>query len=158
MFLFVFATTSLADGISWEVVDQGGIIANSTNYELLDASGQGAIGQANSPNYTLSAGYILPLTTLTITTTSLPDGQVGASYSDTLTAAGGTPPYTWSIISGNLPDGLSLNSSTGLISGTPTTPDTFTFAIQVTDSSSPTPQRVSKDFFINIKDSSFTIC
>lgn len=157
LFLVAFSTTSLADSIPWEVVDQGGVIANSINYELFDASGQGAIGQANSPNYTLLAGYILPLTTLTITTTSLPDGQVGSSYSGTLIAAGGTLPYTWAIISGSLPDGLSLNSLTGLISGTPITPDTFTFAVQVTDSNSPTPQTASKDFSITIEDTSSTI-
>jgi hypothetical protein len=42
-------------------------------------------------------------------------------------------PYTWSVYSGSLPTGLSLNSSTGVISGTPTTPNTYNFTIQVTD-------------------------
>ena len=56
---------------------------------------------------------------LTISTTSLPNGQVGVAYSATLTATGGTTPYAWSITSGVLPTGLSLNASTGLISGTP---------------------------------------
>ena len=70
---------------------------------------------------------------LTITTEDLPEGAIGSEYSATLTATGGTSPYTWSKISGNLPNGLSLNSSTGIISGTPTTQGTFNFTIQVKD-------------------------
>jgi len=52
---------------------------------------------------------------LTIITSSLDDGVVNASYSETLTATGGTTPYSWSVISGSLPSGLSLTSSTGVI-------------------------------------------
>src|SRR5215472_10598452 len=57
---------------------------------------------------------------LTITTLALSGGQVGTPYSTTLIANGGNTPYAWTITSGTLPSGLSLNSSTGLISGTPT--------------------------------------
>ncbi|MDI6793521.1 MAG: choice-of-anchor D domain-containing protein, partial [bacterium] len=71
-----------------------------------------------------------------ILTTSLPNGQVGVSYSQTLTVTGGAPPDTWSKISGNLPDGLSL-SPDGIISGTPTTEGTFIFTVTVQDSSNP---------------------
>jgi len=64
-------------------------------------------------------------------------GALNASYSATLTASGGTLPYTWSIASGSLPTGLSLNSSTGTISGTPTATGTFNFIARVTDSGNP---------------------
>jgi subtilisin family serine protease len=64
----------------------------------------------------------------TITTTSLPGGTVGTAYSQTLSVAG-TAPITWSISSGSLPTGLSLNSSTGAISGTPTTAGTYNFTV-----------------------------
>jgi len=57
---------------------------------------------------------------LGITTTSLSDGTVNVAYSATLVASGGTSPYTWSVVSGSLPDGLSLSTG-GAISGTPTT-------------------------------------
>ncbi|MHC4713671.1 MAG: putative Ig domain-containing protein, partial [Planctomycetota bacterium] len=74
---------------------------------------------------------------LVVTTTSLPDGTVGVAYSQTLAATGGVTPYTWSIVSGSLPAGLSLNSSTGVISGTPTTEETANFTVEVTDSQTP---------------------
>ena len=75
---------------------------------------------------------------LIIKTASLANGQITDSYSASLAASGGTPPYTWAVTSGVLPAGLALNTSTGAISGTPTavasgTPVTFT----VTDSGTP---------------------
>ncbi|HXS62251.1 MAG TPA: putative Ig domain-containing protein [Streptosporangiaceae bacterium] len=64
-----------------------------------------------------------------------PGGEVSVGYSNTFTVTGGTSPYNWSISSGSLPPGLSLNSSTGTVSGTQTTAGTFSFTVKVTDSS-----------------------
>ena len=58
-------------------------------------------------------------------------------YSASLAAMGGSPPYTWSVASGSLPDGLVLNSVTGAVTGTPTVNGSFNFTVQVTDSSNP---------------------
>jgi hypothetical protein len=69
-----------------------------------------------------------------ITTTALPNATQGAAYSTTLTASGGTPPYTWSVTTGSLPAGLTLASSTGAITGSPTVNGAFTFTVQVVDS------------------------
>ena len=76
---------------------------------------------------------------LAITTTSLPDGVVGSPYpSAALAASGGTTPYSWTITSGTLPGGLTLNASTGAITGTPTGPaGTSKFTVTVTDSGVP---------------------
>jgi len=74
----------------------------------------------------------------TITTTGLPNASQVQAYSATLAATGGTPPYSWAIISGSLPPGLTLNSSTGVISGTPTGAGTYSFTVQVTDATSAT--------------------
>jgi hypothetical protein len=103
-------------------------------------------------------------TTPSITTSSLPNGTVAVTYSQTLAATGGTSPYTWTITAGTLPAGLSLSSS-GIISGTPTTaggPASLTF--RVTDSASATTTKslsitvnyaawdVNKDGTVNVLD------
>jgi large repetitive protein len=72
----------------------------------------------------------------TITRTNLPDIKVNHSYSQTVTASGGTTPLVWSISAGSLPPGLSLNSSNGLISGTPTAIATYNFSVSITDANS----------------------
>ena len=75
-----------------------------------------------------------------ITTTSLPNGTRGTSYSATL-AATGTTPITWSIISGSLPTGLSMNASSGIISGTPSAVGTFTFTVRASNGINPDATR-----------------
>jgi hypothetical protein len=64
----------------------------------------------------------------------LKGGTAGAAYTATIDAQNGTSPYTFAVTSGSLPAGTSLNSSTGVISGTPTTAGTYSFTITVTDS------------------------
>ena len=71
-----------------------------------------------------------------ISTPTLPDAPEGTAYSQTVSGSGGSGTLTYSLASGTLPAGLSLNSSTGAIAGTPTGPTgTSTFAIKVTDAS-----------------------
>jgi len=77
--------------------------------------------------------------TLRITTQGLPTGTVNQAYTTTLSAAGGTTPYTWSAT--GLPSGLSLNASTGVLSGTPTPFGTSTVTATVTDSANNTATR-----------------
>jgi hypothetical protein len=76
---------------------------------------------------------------LGITTTAVPSATVGTIYSTTLAATGGTPPYTWTLVSGSLPVGLSLSSS-GVVSGTPSAATTSTVDLQVSDSTLPTAE------------------
>lgn len=71
---------------------------------------------------------------LTITTTSLPGGTVGAAYSATLAATGGSGARTWTIAAGTLPAGLGLTTA-GVISGQPTSAVTSTFTVRVADAS-----------------------
>lgn len=73
---------------------------------------------------------------LTITTASLPSAITGTAYNASLSASGGTKPYSWSLASGQLPSGFNL-SSAGVISGTTTQSGTFSFNVRVTDSASP---------------------
>src|SRR5580704_16844025 len=74
-------------------------------------------------------------TPLAISTTSLPNGQVGSSYQDSMSATGGTPPYHWSIATGALPNGLGMNAASGMIAGQPAAAGSFGFAVSVQDSS-----------------------
>lgn len=75
---------------------------------------------------------------LTITTASLPSGNIGDTYSETITAVmtGGTWPVTWAVESGTLPAGLTLNSSSGTISGSPTAKGTYKFTVKASIGSS----------------------
>jgi len=88
---------------------------------------------------------------VSITKASLSDGEDGVSYSDTLTASGGVTPYTWSITTGALPSGLSLNSSTGAVTGTPTKPGVWVFTVKVEDSYTPTAQYATKEYRVEIE-------
>ncbi len=80
-----------------------------------------------------------------ITTSSLPPGTFNVAYNQALTVSGGTPPFIWSF-NGQLPPGLGLNTSTGAITGTPTSTGSFNFTPQVIDSTfqtDPTPPSLS---------------
>lgn len=72
-----------------------------------------------------------------ISTMSLSGGRTGVAYSRTLAAEGGKTPYAWTVSSGSLPPGLSLNKTTGTISGTPTIPGRSDFTVKAMDSSIP---------------------
>ena len=92
----------------------------------------GTGGSGCAANKLLSITIQAAIPELIITTTSLPDGTAEVAYSQTLSATGGSAPYTWSA-TGSLPPGITLNQS-GILSGTPTAPGSFSFTVQVTDS------------------------
>ena len=79
--------------------------------------------------------------TLSVTPTTLPNGTQGSAYSQTLSASGGTVPYSYAITAGALPAGLTLNTSTGVISGTPSASGTANLTITATDANSATGSR-----------------
>jgi len=94
----------------------------------------------DSASGTASRQFTLIVGGLAITTTALPGGKVGASYSQTLTITGGTPPYTFTTSAGSLPPGIALKGTAlaAVLSGKPTTTGSYTFTIQVADSASAT--------------------
>ena len=134
----------------------------SSNTAVATISTRGLASAVNPGSTTISASLngVTRTTTLTVTasplviaTQSLTGGTMGIPYSSTLVATGGTTPYTWSVTSGLLPTGLSLNSTTGAISGTPITVGTFNFTVQVTDSGTP-QQSTSQALSIAVTSSS----
>ncbi len=87
----------------------------------------------NANNIASQAYTITINSTPSITTSSLPAWTVNSAYSQTISVRGGTGPLTFAVSSGSLPAGLTLNASTGLISGKPRKAGSDTFTIQVTD-------------------------
>ena len=87
---------------------------------------------------------------LVVTTTALPAGTVGAAYSSLVLVSGGSTPYTYS--AGNLPSGLSINSGTGTITGTPAqnSVGTWSATVKVTDSTQPSSQSATASLSIKI--------
>jgi hypothetical protein len=132
---------SLPDGLTLDSSGSIGVLPNTagTYSFTVQATSGGKTGSRDLSITVLSA--------VKITTTSLPDGKVNVVYSQTLSASGGSGPYTWSTTVGTLPEGLSLNSSTGVISGTPTTSGYYAIAVTVTDSLEGTSSDV---FYITI--------
>ena len=135
--------SSLGTGVStqpdWEGKQLG--VATSLGY-----SGQTVVTPTYPGHYTYrmtcggvetgNAPFLTVQNSLAISTGSLPDGLVGQSYSQTLAITGGTAPYTWSLVTGTLPPGLSLAGPSGIISGIPKQFGTYPpFTVRVTDSS-----------------------
>ena len=122
-------TTLYAFGLTDGAFPEGGLLQANGN---LYGTTSGGANRLDGTIFSLPLAQGLTLTGPTGT------AQVGIAYSSALTATGGVPPYTFSITNGALPPGLSLNSSTGAITGTPTTTGTYNFTAQVADSNSNT--------------------
>lgn len=136
---YIWNVTGLPSGL---VTSQSGAISGiptvsgnfTANVNVMDSS-----NPSNSVNTTLNL-YIYPA--LQIPSQSLLNGEVGLNYSQNLAVSGGKSPFSWSVLSGNPPNGLSLSPS-GIIVGVPTTaavPDNFT--VKVVDSMSVSATRV----------------
>jgi uncharacterized repeat protein (TIGR03803 family) len=144
------ATLSVTGGVppyNWSVIHgslPNGLTLNSSGVISGTPTSAGnfsftvQVSDSESPPATTIAPLSITIrSALSITTTSLPLGTVNTPYSATLAAAGGLPPYTWSVVHGSLPNGLTLNAGSGAISGSPATVGTFNFTAQVSDSQSP---------------------
>ena len=139
------ATLVAVDGVmpySWSIVSgalPGGLTLSSsgvisgtpttTGTSTFGAQVTDVKGQKTTATLTLTINSSGPV----ITTTSVPNGVQNTAYSATLSGTGGTAPYSWSIVSGSLPAGLSLGASSGTISGMPTASGTSTFVVQMAD-------------------------
>ncbi|HLH07365.1 MAG TPA: DUF4082 domain-containing protein [Terriglobales bacterium] len=137
------ATGTYSDGSSRDITSQVAWASSNTSVATITSSGLVSVLAAGSSTITASLNSIAGGTTLTgqvgvlgITTATLPTGIVNGSYSTTLSASGGVPPYSWTLVSGTLPSGLTLSSG-GILSGTPTVAGTFSFTVQVADSAVP---------------------
>jgi hypothetical protein len=126
-YTFAKASGTLPSGLT---LSSAGILSGTVTTQgsySFTVSATDSLGSTASHNYTIT---INP--TLAFTTTALPDGDVSSTYAQTIAVAGGSGTYAYTVISGTLPTGLSL-STAGVLSGTPTTPGTFTFTVNASD-------------------------
>jgi Putative Ig domain/Beta-propeller repeat len=127
-------TGSSNTAVTWSAT--GGTISTGGLYTAPATAGTFTVTATSVADSTKSASAaVTVLAPISIVTTSLPGGTQNVIYSQTLSAIGGTLPYTWAVASGALPAGLSLSIS-GTIGGTPTQAGQFSFAVKVNDSSS----------------------
>lgn len=127
-YTFAIASGSLPTGLSLSSAGQITGTTTSTAATTVTIRATDANGCTGTRAYAITP--ICP--TVTINTVSLPSGYPGASYGAALSAGAGISPYSWSLTSGSLPNGLGL-SSDGFISGTPTTLGTSTFTVRAAD-------------------------
>lgn len=163
LFLFkIGSTLTTASGSTVTVINNGGSSCNKAYWQVGSSAtlgtGTSFTGDilaltsitlttgANTSGRTLARNGAVTLDTnnvntcgvmlcpiITVNPATLPNGTVGTPYNQIITATGGTAPYTFAISSGALPTGLTLNPTTGAITGSPTTAGTFTFTITATD-------------------------
>jgi hypothetical protein len=91
----------------------------------------------SNTNFTITATGCAPIT---VNPTTLPNGVIGTAYSQTITATGGTGPYTFAVTNGSLPTSLNL-ATNGALTGTPSQTGNFTFTVTATDSADCTGSR-----------------
>lgn len=116
----------------------------------LSQNGVGLFGQPSS-NVTIN---VTPGASVTINSPALLEAIASVPFTHPLSALGGAPPYNWSAVGGTLPGGVTLNATTGLLSGTPTSAGIFTFTAQAVDSASRVGQ---KSITINVSPATLTI-
>lgn len=111
-------------------------------FMLFMAAGISSCGGGHSPLTSANSGNPSAGSTSALNiSASLPAASVGAGYSGSVSASGGSAPYTFSIAWGQLPDGVQLAQNSGAISGTPNSSGNFSFSISVTDSSGQSQQK-----------------
>jgi hypothetical protein len=127
---YIWSATGLPAGLTINAAT--GVISGTPTSQGTSTASV-TVKDAGNPQLTTSASLSITIgTTPVISTQSpLPNGVVNSAYSTTVAATGGATPYTWSAT--GLPAGLSINASSGVISGTPTAPGTSTTNVTVKD-------------------------
>jgi len=140
----------LTAGGTWSGV-QTGTFANGvySGSATLTPTASGSYTYALTCGGSVSGFATLTVPPLTLPATTLPDGRVGTAYTASLVESNGLAPFTWTVASGTLPAGLTLDASTGAITGNPTQSGTSSFTVQVLDSES-TPATASATLTLTV--------
>ena len=116
-------------------------VNSSTSITAVSPAGTGTVDIVvinSGASATSAADQFTYIPPLMLASATLPAATAGSAYSQTLTASGGTTPYTYAVSAGMLPAGMSLNSTTGVLAGTPTAAGPFNFTVRVTDANNTT--------------------
>ncbi|MBI1686132.1 putative Ig domain-containing protein [Caulobacter hibisci] len=135
-------TLSTSGGLSGTPTTTGSF---SFTVTVTDSSGN-SYNASNAYSITVSAP------SLVVSTSSLPGATENAAYSQTISVSGGIAPYSFNLATGSgpLPPGLTLNPTTGAISGTPTTIGSYSFIIRIQDSTSGSAGQVDQSYTLTV--------
>ena len=151
---FLASVTCTANtGVTWSVSPATGTISNTGVYTPGSITSQQSVtvratSVADSSKYAQATVTLVP--PLKITTAALPSGNANVQYSVNLAAMGGTTPYTWYLVSGTLPPGLTLTNSPGTVSGTPNAVGSYAVTLQTRDALG---EQVSQPYSVSIANS-----
>jgi DNA-binding beta-propeller fold protein YncE len=154
-YTFTILTGSLPTGLT---LSTGGVLSGTPTaagtFNFTIQAQDSTSGEGGGP-YTGSRAYSITIAapTIVVSPDTLPNGTVGSTYSQELSASGGSGSYTYAVTGGTLPAGLSLNATTGALSGTPTAAAVSTFVITATDTittGSGAPYKGSQSFSVTV--------
>ena len=167
-------TLTIAGGIAPYTVTQTGALPTGLTFNATTRTFSGTPTQSGTFNISVTAtdstlgtaatvtnAYTLVIVTPTLNMTpaagALPGGTAGTAYSQAFVASGGIAPYVYTLTTGALPAGMTLNTTTGTLSGTPTVAGTFNFSVRATDSTTGTAATVTRAYTLAISAPTITI-
>jgi hypothetical protein len=149
-FTWSVASGSLPSGLSLGSSTTNSVTISGTPMTMGKNSVTIQVTDATHTSTTQSLSFLVNAPAVVLVPTTLPQGVINIAYVQALQAESGVPPYVWSISSGSLPTGLTLNSTSGVISGTPAVAGSSNFVVEVMDSNTPTPSSATASLSIII--------
>ncbi len=140
-YTFAFENGTLPPGLNLSGATLSGTPTTQGSYTFGIRVADSSTGTGSYAEVETVTLQVIPPPTILVNPATVPGATVAVAYNQTLSASGGTAPYSFAITAGALPAGLSLNTGTGALTGTPTAAGTFNFTVTATDANSFTGSR-----------------